>query len=106
VGEHVEVLLRGVEHGERARSEQPAQRCEVTGERIDEHDLLGLDCWCSPRYLLPCDECDVEIAPADDATEQIFERGSGCWKCDDGCIPLSRAEAEATERSIIIVHNR
>jgi hypothetical protein len=55
----------------------------------DEHITVGPDCWCSPRYLLPCDECE-----------------SGCWKCTDGVIVLTRAEAEACDRPIVIVHNR
>lgn len=54
-----------------------------------EHTTDGFDCWCSPAYLLPCNECDT-----------------GCWKCTNGLIPLSRAEADASERPIVIVHNR
>jgi hypothetical protein len=54
-----------------------------------EHETSGLGCWCAPTYLLPCDECE-----------------DGCWKCVGGTIPLSRAEAEATDRPLVIVHNR
>lgn len=54
-----------------------------------EHDTNGLDCWCAPTYNLACDECE-----------------DGCWKCTDGLIPLTRAEAEATDQPLIIVHNR
>ena len=55
----------------------------------DEHITVGFDCWCSPRYLLPCDECDT-----------------GCWKCTEGFIALSRAEAERASDPLVIVHNR
>lgn len=55
----------------------------------DVHILHGLDCWCSPRYMLLCDECE-----------------DGCWKCDEGLIPLTRAQAEASEAALVVVHNR
>jgi hypothetical protein len=55
----------------------------------DEHLTSGLDCWCSPAYLLPCDECE-----------------DGCWKCVGGAIPQTRAVAETADRPIIVVHNR
>ena len=57
-----------------------------------EHDTNGLDCWCSPSYNLPCDECEPPQA--------------GCWKCINGLIPLSRAQAETNDQPLIIVHNR
>jgi hypothetical protein len=38
VREHVEVLLRRVQHGEHLAVEQPAHRRHVDGERIDEHE--------------------------------------------------------------------
>jgi hypothetical protein len=73
----------------------------------DEHITDGLDCWCSPVYYLPCDECDVAeyrgIARGDLPAMPL---ASGCWKCTNGLILLSRAEAEATDQGIIIVHNR
>lgn len=72
----------------------------------DEHVTQGLGCWCVPRYYLPCDECDVELAPVEDATERIYERGEGCWKCTDGLIELTQAEAHASEHPLVIVHNR
>jgi hypothetical protein len=56
---------------------------------IGEHTTVGLDCWCSPTYLLPCDECE-----------------SGCWKCVGGSIALTRAEAGASESPLVVVHNR
>jgi uncharacterized cupin superfamily protein len=55
---------------------------------VTEHDTNSLDCWCSPTFMLPCDECEA-----------------GCWKCTDGTTPLTRAEAEACDSPIIIVHN-
>lgn len=57
-----------------------------------EHPGEGLDCWCSPRYGLPCDECPTDKP--------------GCWKCDGGLITLTRSEAEATDARLVIVHNR
>lgn len=53
-----------------------------------EHDTDGVDCWCSPTYFRPCDECDA-----------------GCWKCTEGRIALTRDEAAADEDPIVIVHN-
>lgn len=53
-----------------------------------EHDTEGLDCWCQPTYHLPCDECD-----------------GGCWKCSDGLIEITRADAEQLDEAIVIVHN-
>jgi hypothetical protein len=70
-----------------------------------EHDTDGLDCWCGPRYSLPCDECEVEVAPADDASERIYERGAGCWKCEGGTIRLTREQAEHADAPLVIVHN-
>lgn len=54
-----------------------------------EHVTAGLDCWCKPTCQLPCDECE----------------NKGCWKCNDGGIPLTREQAEVEERPIVIVHN-
>lgn len=56
----------------------------------ERHNIAvgALDCWCEPRYCLPCDECDT-----------------GCWKCESGLIRLTRDEAEAEDRPIIIVHS-
>lgn len=53
-----------------------------------EHVTTGLDCWCAPTYLLPCDECET-----------------GCWKCENGTTALTRTEAGAVDRPIVIVHN-
>ncbi len=54
-----------------------------------KHDVESYDCWCRPRFYLPCDECD----------------GTGCWKCSAGLIELTRAEADAAEQSLIVVHS-
>jgi hypothetical protein len=54
-----------------------------------EHVTDGYDCWCGPRFFVPCDECET-----------------GCWKCDGGKVWLTLAEAEAEDRVIVIVHNR
>lgn len=55
-----------------------------------EHDTTesGVHCWCGPTFFVPCDECDA-----------------GCWKCTDGAIPLTKAEAVASDRAIVVVHN-
>ena len=79
-----------------------------------EHNLEGLDCWCVPKYLLPCDECDemepLVILPVRrlhaDTPEQAQVDVAGCWKCVEGMIALTREEAEACERTVIIVHHR
>jgi hypothetical protein len=57
----------------------------------DEHLTEGLDCWCVPTYFVPCDEC---------------ENGEGCWKCDDGKVWLTHAEALDEPQTIVVVHNR
>lgn len=54
----------------------------------EAHDTTGLDCWCSPTYSLPCDECDT-----------------GCWKCERGAIALTRAEAEHAPRTVQVIHH-
>lgn len=53
-----------------------------------DHVTDGYDCWCQPRFLLPCDEC----------------AGVGCWKCTNGYIELSREDAGATPMPIIVAH--
>lgn len=59
----------------------------ITDADVEIHDTESIDCWCSPRYLKPCDECET-----------------GCWKCERGVIPLTREEAEACDDPIIVVH--
>lgn len=56
----------------------------------DTHNTVkgALDCWCDPKYYKPCDECDT-----------------GCWKCEDGRIRLTREQAEAEGGGLVIVHN-
>lgn len=57
---------------------------------LDAHDTEGLDCWCSPSYLLPCLECE-----------------SGCPLCDGkGSKLLTREEAEHAPRPLVVVHFR
>lgn len=56
-----------------------------------EHDTDGLDCFCQPEYFRVCDEDHPDTEP--------------CWKCGPrGMIPLTRAEAEAIDEPIVIVH--
>jgi hypothetical protein len=82
-----------------------------------EHVTDGIGCWCVPRYYLPCDECgDVDglDAIADNAgdtrlnafAEDMHAAVPGCWKCVEGLVELTQAEAEACERPLVIVHNR
>lgn len=56
-----------------------------------EHDTDSLDCACGPEYLVPCDEHGFD------------ER---CWKCEgrNGCVAITREEAEREEVTCIIVH--
>jgi hypothetical protein len=73
----------------------------------DEHITEGLNCWCAPSYFRPCDECDVEeYRGAARGDLPAMPTAPSCWKCQNGLIPLSYAEADATESGIIIVHNR
>jgi hypothetical protein len=73
----------------------------------DEHDTDGLGCWCAPTYNLVCDECDAEDhRGAAQGHLPAQPSHPGCWKCQNGLIPLTRAEAEATDQPLIIVHNR
>lgn len=60
--------------------------CAPTGRA---HVTTGYDCWCRPEFLLPCDECET-----------------GCWRCVDGTVPLTRAEADASAHPVIVVHHR
>jgi hypothetical protein len=84
---------------------------------IDEHAIDGLGCWCVPRYVLPCDECGDDegldaIVGDDDPphavsfAEDMRAPVPSCWKCTEGLIELTRAEAEACTRPLVIVHNR
>ena len=41
VGEHVEVLLGGVQHGDGVGVEQLGEQLRVDGERVDEGDAAG-----------------------------------------------------------------
>lgn len=78
----------------------------IVDEHMEEHDTDGLDCWCGPSYFLPCDECDVEDwRGAARAYLSEMPTAPGCWKCTNGLIPLSRAEAGAAEVPLVIVHN-
>ena len=58
---------------------------------MTEHDTDSLDCPCGPEFLFPCDEHPFE---------------DRCWKCEtrNGLIPMSRAEADACDYPIIVVH--
>jgi hypothetical protein len=55
VGEHVEVLLGGVEHGQGVGLEQLPQQAWIDGQRVDEGDV-GLPLRVVPREL---DECEL-----------------------------------------------
>ena len=60
-----------------------------TRETERHNTAIGaLDCWCDPKFYKPCDEGDT-----------------GCWKCKDGLIRLTREEAEAENGGLVIVHN-
>jgi hypothetical protein len=73
----------------------------------DEHCTDWLDCWCLPSYHLACDECDVaEYRGAARVYLAEPPSGAGCWKCEHGLIPITRAEADATDRTLIVVHNQ
>ena len=57
---------------------------------IERHNIAvgALDCWCDPKFYKPCDECDT-----------------GCWKCKDGRILLTREQASAEDGGLVIVHS-
>lgn len=63
------------------------ERAHVCYPDHREHDTDGHDCWCAPQWFVPCDDCD-----------------DGCWKCVGGLIELSRHEADAEDRPLLIVH--
>lgn len=70
-----------------------------------EHSTDWLDCWCAPGYYVPCDACDpMEYRGA--ARVYLLEppTAPGCWKCANGLMPISRAEAGATEETLVILH--
>ena len=70
VGQHVEVLLSGVQHGERLRVEEPSQRVRVDRERVDEDDLAR------PRQL---EQRELrEVGPL--AMELGVHRVTGSWQ--------------------------
>jgi hypothetical protein len=73
----------------------------------DAHNTDGLECWCGASDHLACDECDV-VDYRGAARVYLFDppTDAGCWKCTNGLIPLSPAEAAATEETLIVVHNR
>jgi hypothetical protein len=74
-----------------------------------KHITTGLDCPCNPKFYRPCDDCEVEeyraARRADFDSEDDLPSALGCWKCERGLIELTRAEAEASDVALVIVHN-
>ena len=81
------------------------------------HSTDGLDCWCRPRYGLPCEECGDMRRLSEAAERQGLDRIHAttaelahtpmpCWKCDGGLIYLTRTEAEACGVPLVVVHNQ
>lgn len=76
---------------------------EPMSEARETHDLSGLDCWCGPRYIRPCDECGVPIT-ATIHCDDFAAFNPTCWKCEGGTIALTREEAQWADCPLIIVH--
>lgn len=80
---------------------------------LDIHVIDGYDCWCVPRFYVPCDECgNIESwEQVSHGTKRVHARPKdlgvtkSCWKCVNGLIELSQAEAEASEDAVLVVHN-
>lgn len=86
-------------------------------EEFAEHITEGLMCWCVPRFYIPCDECGDLDGLSDLAEQHGVERlhsypdemhadVPGCWKCKEGLVELTTAEAELCTQPLVIVHNR
>lgn len=70
---------------------------------VEIHDVESFDCWCRPRYYLPCDEC--ETSPSDGlGVMMVVPPHLGCWKCTSGLIELTREQADICEHSLVVVH--
>lgn len=80
---------------------------------LDIHVLDGWDCWCQPRFYYPCDECgnieswDNAVGDAERVHARPKDLGvtESCWKCVRGLIEITRVEAEASEDTVLVVHN-
>lgn len=70
------------------------------------HDVMSPDCWCQPTYGRPCEDCDADRQFEDMANSgEVQDEPAGCWKCDKGVIPLTRAEYDAHEGATLVLHN-
>lgn len=79
-------------------------------ESYREHNTDSYDCWCSPRFFQPCDECGPDIQSPEHCGGLTVIPGSvTCWKCGanefDGLIEITRDEADVDEDGLIVVHN-
>jgi hypothetical protein len=85
----------------------------VAADPLDIHVINGYDCWCAPRFYLPCDECGdldswervTEDAKRVHARPKDLGVTKSCWKCVNQLIELTRDEAEACAEPVLIVHN-
>lgn len=57
-----------------------------------EHVEERMGCWCQPRYFIPCEDCESV-------------GNTSCWKCEDGRIEITAADADTREGWVIVVHN-
>jgi hypothetical protein len=65
-------------------TEPPRDRVATPGHVTDETH----NCWCQPRFYLPCDECE-----------------NGCYRCDKGLIELTGDQIDAADAALVVVHN-
>jgi hypothetical protein len=54
-----------------------------------EHLTEGLTCWCRPKYVTPCDECD----------------GDSCWNCGGtGVLHVDDPETHDGPFGVMVIH--
>ena len=66
MGEHVEILLGGVEHRQGVRLEQAPERRHVDGERVDQRDLAV-----TPAELHQCEGRKVGAFPMEFGVDRV-----------------------------------
>lgn len=59
-------------------------------DNVQQHTLSD-DCWCKPRFKVPCTECEASA--------------EGCWRCEKGWRTISRAESELHIGIVLVAHN-
>jgi hypothetical protein len=76
MGEHVEILLCGVDHTQRIGREQLLERCDVDRERVDQHEFLPVGA--APSDLDERELRKVRALAVELGVEGIAGRGEQC----------------------------